>query len=118
MRDLLERNGDIDSVFLCSDLMAFTAIDEIRASGRKVPEDVAVIGYDDVAIAAHSDPPLTTVRQAGPLAGRLLAQSLIQHLHTGAVTRSRSRRSSSFEHQPEFLFPLFATGSSTERSYR
>ncbi len=87
MRDLLEHNGDFDSVFVCSDLMAFTAIDEIRASGRKVPEDVAVIGYDDVAIAAHSDPPLTTVRQAGPLAGRLLAQSLIQHLHTGAVTQ-------------------------------
>ncbi|MCL2417799.1 MAG: LacI family transcriptional regulator [Conexibacteraceae bacterium] len=86
MCELLERRGDIDAVFVCSDLMAVTAIDELRAQGRSVPQDVAVIGYDDVAIAAHNDPPLTTVRQPGPLAGRLLAQTLIQQLRTGAVT--------------------------------
>ena len=50
-----------------------------------MPDDVAVVGYDDIALAAHTDPPLTTVRQAGPLAGRLLADSLIQQLRTGAV---------------------------------
>ena len=86
MRELLERRGDIDAVFVCSDLMAIAAIDELRAHGRNVPGDVAVVGYDDVAIAAHHDPPLTTVRQPGPLAGRLLAQTLIQYLATGAVT--------------------------------
>lgn len=86
VRELLERDDELDSVFVCSDLMALAAIEALRALGRNVPEDVAVIGYDDVAIAAHSDPPLTTVRQPGPLAGRLLAQSLIQYLRTGAVT--------------------------------
>ena len=55
-------------------------------SGRRVPEDVAVIGYDDISIAQHSNPPLTTIRQNGPLAGKLLAQNLIQYLQTGVVT--------------------------------
>lgn len=85
MHDMLERHADIDAVFACSDVMAIAAIEELRAAGRSVPQDVAVVGYDDVGIAAHTDPPLTTVRQPGPLAGRLLADSLIQQLQTGAV---------------------------------
>jgi DNA-binding LacI/PurR family transcriptional regulator len=85
MRELLERHHDIDAVFACSDVMAIAAIEELRAAGQTVPADVAVVGYDDVAIAAHTDPPLTTVRQPGPLAGRLLADSLVQQLRTGAV---------------------------------
>jgi DNA-binding LacI/PurR family transcriptional regulator len=85
MRDLLEHHNDIDAVFACSDVMAIAAIEELRAHGLGVPDDVAVVGYDDIALAAHTDPPLTTVRQAGPLAGRLLADSLIQQLRTGAV---------------------------------
>ncbi|MCL2419918.1 MAG: LacI family transcriptional regulator [Conexibacteraceae bacterium] len=86
MRELLEDHDDIDGVFACSDLMAIAAIEELDAHGRSVPDDVAVIGYDDIAIAAHNDPPLTTVRQPGPLAGRLLAESLIRRLSTGVVT--------------------------------
>ena len=86
MGELLERHGDLDAVFVCSDLMAIAAIEELRAQGRNVPDDVSVVGYDDVAIAAHSDPPLTTIRQPGPLVGRLLAQSVITRVTTGAVT--------------------------------
>lgn len=85
MHDLLELHDDIDAVFACSDVMAIAAIEELRAAGHRVPEDVAVVGYDDVALAAHANPPLTTVRQSGPLAGRLLADSLVQQLQTGAV---------------------------------
>jgi DNA-binding LacI/PurR family transcriptional regulator len=86
MRALLEEAGDLDGVFVNSDLMAIAAMDAIRAHGRHVPDDVGVVGYDDVSIARHSDPPLTTIRQNGPLAGRLLAENLIQHLRTGVVT--------------------------------
>ena len=85
MRDLLARHTDIDAVFACSDVMAIAAIEQLRAAGQTVPGDVAVVGYDDVALAAHANPPLTTVRQSGPLAGRLLADSLVQQLRTGAV---------------------------------
>jgi DNA-binding LacI/PurR family transcriptional regulator len=86
MRELLGKTGAVDGVFVNSDLMAFAAMEEIRAHGLRVPDDVAVVGYDDVSSAAHSDPPLTTIRQNGPLAGRLLAETLVQHLRTGAVT--------------------------------
>jgi len=86
MGALLERAPDLDAVFANSDLMAIAAMEEIRARGRRVPEDVAVVGYDDVLSARHSDPPLTTIRQNGPLAGRLLAENLIQHLRTGVVS--------------------------------
>jgi DNA-binding LacI/PurR family transcriptional regulator len=86
MRTLLAAQPGLDGVFVNSDLMAIAAIDEIRAHGRAVPDDVGVVGYDDVSIAQHSDPPLTTIRQNGPLAGRLLAENVIQQLRTGAVT--------------------------------
>jgi DNA-binding LacI/PurR family transcriptional regulator len=86
LEQLLERAPDIDGVFANSDLFAMTAMDTLRGSGRRVPDDVAVVGYDDIAIARHSDPPLTTIRQDGPLAGRLLAQNLLQQIETGAVT--------------------------------
>ena len=86
MGALLEEAPDLDAVFVNSDLMAIAAMDAIRAHGRRVPDDVAVVGYDDVAIARYSDPPLTTIRQNGPLAGRLLAENLIQRLRTGVVT--------------------------------
>lgn len=84
--ELLERHADLDAVFVCSDLMAVAVIEELHALGRNVPGDIAVVGYDDISIAAHNDPPLTTIRQPGPLVGRLLAQSVITRVTTGAVT--------------------------------
>jgi DNA-binding LacI/PurR family transcriptional regulator len=86
IRQLLERAPDVDAVFANSDLLAIAAMDELREHGRRVPGDVAVVGYDDVSIARYSNPPLTTIRQNGPLAGRLLAQNLVQRLESGAIT--------------------------------
>ena len=86
MNRLLEQAPDVDAVFVNSDLMAIAAIEAIHELGRRVPEDVAVVGYDDVSVSRHTNPPLTTIRQNGPLAGRLLAQNLVQHLQTGVVT--------------------------------
>jgi DNA-binding LacI/PurR family transcriptional regulator len=86
MRELLERAPRLDGVFVNSDVMAIAAMDAIRGEGRSVPDDVAVVGYDDVAVAQYSNPPLTTISQNGPLAGRLLAQSLVQAIRTGVVS--------------------------------
>jgi DNA-binding LacI/PurR family transcriptional regulator len=86
MKRLLEQTPDLDAVFVNSDLMAIAAMDVIREQGCRVPKDVAVVGYDDLSIAEHSNPPLTTIRQNIPLAGKLLAQNLIQYLQTGVVT--------------------------------
>ncbi|MBW4720018.1 LacI family DNA-binding transcriptional regulator [Saccharothrix obliqua] len=64
MAALLARVPDLDAVFVASDLMADGALEALRAAGRRVPEDVAVVGFDDhPAIAPHTTPPLTTVRQ-------------------------------------------------------
>ncbi|MBB6475047.1 LacI family DNA-binding transcriptional regulator [Sphaerisporangium rubeum] len=66
MARLLQRAPDIDAVFVGSDLMAAGALSTLRSVGRRVPDDVAVAGFDDSAVAMTTHPPLTTIRQ--PLA--------------------------------------------------
>ena len=66
-----------DAVFAASDTMAVGAIRAIRQTGLRVPEDIAVAGFDDVPFAARSDPPLTTVRQPIHRAGAVAAETLI-----------------------------------------
>lgn len=55
-------HGQPDAVFAASDTVALGAIGAIRDSGFRVPEDISVIGFDDIPLAAYFDPPLTTVR--------------------------------------------------------
>ena len=88
MDAMLEQAPDIDAIFTNSDLMAMAVMDILRATGRRVPEDVAVIGYDNLSITEVSNPPLTTISQNLPQVGRLLAQNLIQYLRTGVVTNA------------------------------
>jgi DNA-binding LacI/PurR family transcriptional regulator len=63
MARLLEQAPDLDAVFIASDLMADGALAVLEGAGRRVPEDVAVGGFDDSSIAAAARPPLTTIRQ-------------------------------------------------------
>lgn len=86
MKRLLNKSPEVEAVFVNSDLMAIAAMDAIREAGRRVPEDMAVVGYDDLSIAEHSNPPLTTIRQNIPLAGKLLAQNLLEYIQTGMIT--------------------------------
>ncbi|MBA4385414.1 MAG: LacI family transcriptional regulator [Anaerolinea sp.] len=86
MKQLLEKTPDLDAVFVCGDVMAIGAIDVLQSSGRRVPEDVAVVGYDDLAIATYNNLPLTTVRQNIQMSGKLLAQNLVQSIKTGVIT--------------------------------
>lgn len=86
MQRLLKQNPDLDAVFVTSDLMAVGAINAVQDSGKRVPEDIAVVGYDNLSIASYNCLPLTTIGQNVPLAGRLLAQNLIQFIQTGVVT--------------------------------
>ncbi|MFD5822199.1 LacI family DNA-binding transcriptional regulator [Nesterenkonia xinjiangensis] len=62
MRRLLRREKGLDAVFVASDLMAVAAIHEIQAAGLQVPEQIAVVGFDDSQAASLSRPSLTTVR--------------------------------------------------------
>ena len=87
MDHLLAQAPNLDAVFVNSDLNAIAAIEVIRQQGKRVPEDIAVVGYYDLSIASYNQLPLTTIRQDIPLAGKLLAQNLIQFLKTGVVSQ-------------------------------
>jgi DNA-binding LacI/PurR family transcriptional regulator len=81
MRELLERCPDLDAVFAANDLTASGALRVLRAQGRRVPQDVAVIGFDDMLpVAEQADPPLTTIRQDIEEMGRLMAGLLLRGL--------------------------------------
>lgn len=77
---LLREGLPLDGVFAGSDLMALAVIAELQAGGRRVPEDVQVVGFDDIYLAAHSNPPLTSVHQAIDQAGRELVRLLLARL--------------------------------------
>ncbi|MEC3997785.1 LacI family DNA-binding transcriptional regulator [Actinacidiphila sp. DG2A-62] len=81
MAELLERFPDLDAVFAASDVMASGALRVLRTSGRRVPEDVAVVGFDDiVSVAEWTDPPLTTIRQDIEEMGRMMARLLLRRV--------------------------------------
>jgi DNA-binding LacI/PurR family transcriptional regulator len=75
---LLGAGVTFDGVVACSDVFALGAMRALSESGRKVPADVAVIGFDDVSFAAHTVPPLTTVRQDCRAGARQLVESLLR----------------------------------------
>ncbi len=78
MLALIDANPTLDAVFACSDLLAMAAIGALRERGRRIPADVAVVGYDDVELAAYFNPPITTVRQPIHEAGGLMVQTLLR----------------------------------------
>jgi DNA-binding LacI/PurR family transcriptional regulator len=80
MRALLARRPDLDAVFAASDLMAAGALEALRAAGRRVPDDVAVVGFDDSALARWSEPPLTSVAQPVEEMGRQMARLLLARI--------------------------------------
>ena len=89
MRDLLERSPDLDAVFAASDVMAAGARSVLREAGRRVPEDVALVGVDDSAVARHMDPPLTSVRQPIEEMGRTMARLLLQEIAQESAEQPR-----------------------------
>lgn len=78
MRQLLDDDPQLDAVFVASDLMAHGALRTLRRAGRRVPDDVAVIGFDDTEVARYTDPALTTVRQPIVDIGRTMARQLLR----------------------------------------
>jgi DNA-binding LacI/PurR family transcriptional regulator len=80
MSELLDRAPDVDAVFCASDLMAVGALRVLREAGRRVPEDVAVVGFDDAPVAEASDPALTTVAQPLEEMSRLMTELLLEQI--------------------------------------
>lgn len=83
MERLLRDQPDLDAVFCASDLMAVAALGVLQAAGRRVPDDVAVVGYDDSPMATTTRPPLTSVRQPIEEMGREMV-----HLLAGGIEQN------------------------------
>jgi DNA-binding LacI/PurR family transcriptional regulator len=77
MQQLLDRCPGIDAVFAASDLMAAGALEVLHSRGRKVPADVAIVGFDDSAVASSTQPSLSSVRQSVEVMGRELVSALL-----------------------------------------
>ncbi|MEU6590527.1 LacI family DNA-binding transcriptional regulator [Streptomyces sp. NPDC046881] len=89
MSDLLDRHPDTDGVFAANDLMAQGVCQVLRERGRRVPEDIAVVGFDDSGIALTCRPRLTTVRQPVEEMAAEMARLLDEHIH-GARSEATS----------------------------
>jgi DNA-binding LacI/PurR family transcriptional regulator len=83
MRGLLSAHPDLDAVVAANDNMAAGALRVLREAGRSVPADVAVVGFDDLPVAMHTDPKLTTIHQPVRGLGREAARMLVELLDGG-----------------------------------
>lgn len=81
---LLQRAPEIDAVFAASDLMAVGVLAALASAGRRVPDDVAVVGFDDSPLAAGSNPPMSSVRQPIEEMGREMARLLMHTIRNPA----------------------------------
>ena len=87
MHQLLQQASDIDAVFASSDQIALGAIGAIHQSGRRIPQDLAIVGFDNTPESAFYWPPLTTVYQKLVQVGRIA----VQNLHHMIEARRRQR---------------------------
>jgi DNA-binding LacI/PurR family transcriptional regulator len=87
-RSLLERTTNFSALFAYNDISAIGAIRAIREAGLRVPEDISVVGFDDIREAAYHVPSLTTVRQPLRKMGEMAAQILVERIE--GITQHRS----------------------------
>jgi DNA-binding LacI/PurR family transcriptional regulator len=80
MSRLLESHPDLDAVYVASDQMAVAAMEVLAKAGRRIPEDVAVVGFDDSPSAAAASPSLSTINQSIELTGREAVKMLVRHI--------------------------------------
>jgi len=83
MQRILDSGAEFDALFIASDLMARGALSVLARAGVRVPEDVAIIGFDDSPVATSVRPPLTTMRQPSHAQGQEMADMLLSLLAGG-----------------------------------
>ncbi len=88
VNELRARGVEFDAIVAASDLIAIGALSALQANGIDVPRDVAVVGFDDIPAACHTNPPLTTVMQDTRRAGELLVETLLRQIAGDPATNS------------------------------
>src|SRR5262249_49061350 len=81
---LLRRDDRPTALFALTDVLAIRVMGVIRSMGLRIPDDVAVVGFDDIVMSEDLDPPLTTVRHPAPPVGRRATELLFSKLERGA----------------------------------
>ena len=84
-QQLLVSNAPFTALFTFNDVSAIGAIRALREAGLRVPQDVSVVGFDDVQSAAFQNPGLTTVRQPLRTMGTLAAETLVRQIASAGV---------------------------------
>ena len=85
MRELLDACPDLDGALAANDLTALGALQALGERGRRVPDDVALVGFDDIPLATAANPPLTTVRQPMAEMGHAMATALLGRVDDAAL---------------------------------
>ena len=83
--NLLDSGQPVDAIFCASDLIAIGVLQGIQLRGLKVPDDIAVVGFDDIPVASYANPPLSTIQQDTTLAGEMLVHNLLQLINNQAI---------------------------------
>jgi DNA-binding LacI/PurR family transcriptional regulator len=89
LQQLLERGGSFDAVFAASDLIAIGAMHALAAAGLRVPDEIAVVGFDDIPTARFANPSLTTVVQDTKLAGQMLVDAVVRMIAGETIANER-----------------------------
>jgi DNA-binding LacI/PurR family transcriptional regulator len=96
-RRLLDREPELTAIFAANDLSALGVLNAVAETGRRVPEDVSVVGFDDLHLSAYTAPPLTTIRQPAAEIARLATEILI------ALTRGEEAEEMRHLLEPELV---------------
>jgi DNA-binding LacI/PurR family transcriptional regulator len=107
---LLDRRPDLDAIFAASELMAAGVLRALRRSGRRVPDDVAVVGFEDSPLARHTNPKLTAVRQPVEALGERLATELLALIVRGGREPAQVMLDTELLIRESALGPEFAGG--------
>ena len=80
VKTAIQENRQFDGIFAISDSIAMSAVRALREAGKGIPEDVAIVGYDDISLANFFNPPISTIYQNHRMGGRILVDNLLAAL--------------------------------------
>lgn len=87
IQQFLQQNPEIDGIFAASDLMAANCIRSLKKLGRRIPEEVKIIGYDNISICEYTDPTISTIAQPITEMGEIAAETLFKLINNGPINQ-------------------------------